>query len=127
MKCFSFQCPNIFSPVIFSNFYIAEDNWGNDVGALKGKTFHKIPTQVKIDLVELPKWLIKLYNKVFLGVDVVLINKIPFMVSVLRNIKFNTVHNMKNINKATLIGVIDAIIAHYSRGGSHINTLLMDY
>ena len=113
-------------PVTISNIEIVEDNWGKDVGALKGIVFHKISTQVKIDLVELPKWSIKLYNKVFLGVDVVLINKIPFMVSVLRNIKFNTVHNMKNIKKATLIGGINAIVAHYSRGGSHINTLLMD-
>ena len=43
------------------------------------------PTKVKMYLVEVQMWLIKLNNKVFITVDVMFIKK-SFMVSVLREI-----------------------------------------
>ena len=62
-----------------------------------------------------PKWLIKLHNKVFIEVDAIFINIMPFMVTVLRNIKFNTVQNMANKKKSTLLGQIDVILSQYRR------------
>ena len=62
-----------------------------------------------------PKWLIKLHNNVFIEVDVIFINIMPFMVTVLRNIKFNTVQNMANKKKSTLLGQIDVILSQYRR------------
>ena len=54
----------------------------------------------------------KIHNKVFITVDVMLINKMTLMVSVWSKIKLNTIENIENINKVTLLGVIDTIIAH---------------
>ena len=50
-------------PLKTSNIEIDEDILGKYIEALKGKTVRKIPTQVKIDFVEVPKWLIKLHKK----------------------------------------------------------------
>ena len=68
----------------------------------------------------------KLHNKVFVAVNLMFINRIPSVVSVFRNITFNTLHNISNRNKATIPGVIDAIIAQYNKLGFCINTLIMD-
>ena len=67
----------------------------------------------------------KLHNKVFVAVNLMFINRIPSVVSVFRNITFNTLHNISNRNKATIPGVIDAIIAQYTKRVFHINTHLM--
>ena len=92
---------------------INKDIWGTDIGALKVKKVHKIPTQVKIDFVKVPKWLIKLHNTVFISVNLIFINRMSFMVSVSKNIKFNAIHNFANMNKGTPLRVIDTIIERY--------------
>ena len=65
--------------------------------------------------VEVPKWLIRMYNKVFIVVNVLLVKSMHFMVSGSSNIKYNTVQDLENRKKATIIGWIDAIIAQYSK------------
>ena len=47
------------------------------------------------------------------------------MVSVWRNVKFNTVQNLANRNKSTLLLVMYSIIDQYMKGGLHNNNLLM--
>ena len=49
------------------------------------------------------------------------------MVSVLRNIKFNTVHNMTNRKNAKLQGVIGEIFVWHRKGEFHISTILMEW
>ena len=75
---------------------------------------------------EVPKWLIKLHNKVFISVDVMFTSRMTSMVSVLRNIKFNAIQNLENRNKATLLGGIDVIIVCYRKGVFNTNNLLID-
>ena len=79
-----------------------------------------------MDFVEVLKWQIKLENNLFVAVDVMVINNMPFIVSVSSNIKFNIVQNQANRNRDTLLGFIDAIIAHYSKVVFRINTILID-
>ena len=113
-------------PATISNIEIAEDIWGRYIEALNGKIVRIRSTQVKMDFVEFPKWLIKLHDKLFITVGMMFINRMPFLISVLRNIKFSTIQKMANIKKATLLGGIGTIIAQYRKGGFHIKTLLLD-
>ena len=64
--------------VTISDIVIAEDILGKDIGALKGNKVYKITTQAKMDSVEVPKWLIKLHNKLFIAVDVIFKKKTFF-------------------------------------------------
>ena len=102
-------------PVMTSDIEIAEDIWGKDVGALKGGKVCKIPTQAKMDFLKVPEWSLKSHNKVFVAFNVMFINRMPFMVSVLRNIKFNTVQKLGKRKKYTLLGGIDTTIAQYRK------------
>ena len=79
-----------------------------------------------MDFVDVPIFLIKLHNKVFISVDVMFVTKMSFIVSVSRNIKFNTVQKLKNKKKSTILVLIDAIIAQYRKLGFHINTIFID-
>ena len=113
-------------PATISNIEIAEDIWGRYIEALNGKIVRIRSTHVKMDFVEFPKWLIKLHDKLFITVGMMFINRMPFLISVLRNIKFSTIQKMANIKKATLLGGIGTIIAQYRKGGFHIKILLLD-
>ena len=113
-------------PATISNIEIAEDIWGRYIEALNGKIVRIRSTHVKMDFVEFPKWLIKLHDKLFITLGMMFINRMPFIISVLRNIKFSTIQKMANIKKATLLGGIGTIIAQYRKGGFHIKTLLLD-
>ena len=59
--------------VTISNKEITEEILGNYIGALEVKTVCKLPTQVKIGFVEVPKWLIKIHKKMLIEVDVMFI------------------------------------------------------
>ena len=75
-------------PVTVRDIETTEYIWRKHIGTRKVKTVRKIPTQVKMEFVEVPKLLLKLHNKLFIGFDVIFINIMPCMVSLLRNIIF---------------------------------------
>jgi hypothetical protein len=60
------------------------------VGSLKGKTVRKRAANVDLRTVDIPASLIIQYQEVVLAADVMFVNKIPFFVTISRDIKFGT-------------------------------------
>ncbi len=70
----------------------AEDIFGPDKGSLQGKTVRKASEQVRSGgLVPISATITDHYRRIVLRVDVLKVNKIPFLVSISRAIKFATV------------------------------------
>jgi hypothetical protein len=83
----------------------AKHIFGPDTGLLEGKTVRKASDQVQSgNLVPIPAMIMAHYRKMVLCVDVKKVNKMPFIVTISRAIKFGTV--------AWLNAKVDTILKH---------------
>jgi hypothetical protein len=88
----------------------AEDIFGPERGSLKGKTVRKASDQVRSgDLVPIPATILAHYRKIVLCVDVMKVNKLPFLVTISRAIKFGTVAWLKNAKADTILQQIKTV------------------
>jgi hypothetical protein len=69
----------------------AELIYGKDLGVIQGKTTRSQAVAVVPDYVKIPPDLFLIHQHVTLCIDIMYINKIPFLLSVSRNIQFTTI------------------------------------
>ncbi len=88
--------------------------------------YRRKPTRVVTDYVDIPRALIGVNSHITVAADVVFVNKVPFLVSVLRNINLVTIEHAPQRNAAKLGSLIHQIVWSYSRASFTIQTILMD-
>ena len=113
-------------PVTIEDILIAEKIYGPDVSGLKGKTTRRKPPRVETDYVALPPDILKNHGKVVLSADILFVQGYPFFVTISRNIKFNTVEDLNNMETNTLVSACRNICNVYTRRGFEVKTTLMD-
>ena len=69
----------------------AEKVYGKDIHALKRKTTRTKPKPVVIDYLVMHKNILENNKNITLSIDIMFVNKIPFVKIISRNIKFTTV------------------------------------
>lgn len=74
-------------PVTKRDIMNAETIYGPDLGSLKGKTTRQRPHTVRVDPVDMPPTMMEEHQEVTICVDIMYVNKIPFLVSLSRKIK----------------------------------------
>jgi hypothetical protein len=105
----------------------AEDIFGPDIGSLKGKTVRQASDQVlSSGLIPIPALIMDHYRKIILGVDVMKVNKMPFLVSISRAIKFGTVAWLKNARADTLMTNIKEVHNVYIKRGFLLEIIEVD-
>ena len=104
----------------------AEQIFGPDIGSLKGKTVQRQPPRVEVTEVTLPPTIHQHYQEVTLGCDIMFVNKIPFLMSIPRHLRFGTAQHIKNQQGATIFNGIRAIHQIYLRRGFQIRNAFMD-
>ena len=88
----------------------AEDIFGPNLGSLKGKTERKASGQMRSGgIIPIPATIMDHYRKVALHVDVMKMNKMPFLVTISCAIKFGTVAFLKNAKIATIMDTIEDV------------------
>jgi hypothetical protein len=92
---------------------------------LEGKFICRQPDAVEINLVLLPKSVEDHYRDVTLAVDVMHVNKIPFLVSISRKIDYSTAHVI-HCMKIPVMDAIKCIRRAYETRGFTIKFLLVD-
>jgi hypothetical protein len=119
------QLPNC--PIGCKDIAAAEEIFGPDLGTLKGKTVQRGGEHVRPTNIAIPATIVSWYRKVTITVDIMKVNKILFIMSISRNIKFGTnkmVPNMKTTTLLDCIKNIKAILLHAKRGFKVTNMMV---
>ena len=61
-----------------------------------------------------------------MSTDIMFINKLPFMVSISRRLKFATIEYLSSKNKIALVTPINKIVNYYRSHGLHVVTMFVD-
>ena len=104
----------------------ADQIFGPDIGSLKGKTVRRQPPRVEVEEVTLPVTIKQHYQEVTLGCDIRFVNKIPFLMSISRHIRFGTAQHITNQQGTTIFNGIRAIHQVYLQRGFRIRNACMD-
>jgi hypothetical protein len=105
----------------------AEHIFGPDIGSLKGKTVRQASDQVQSGgLVPIPAKIMEHYRKVILCVDVMKVNKIPFLVTISRALKFGTTAWLKNAKITTIMSAITDVRNIYLKRGFLLEIVEVD-
>ena len=113
-------------PVNRKDILRAEQIFGPDIGSLKGKTVRRQPPRVQVEEVGLPATIQEHYREVTLACDIMYVNKIPFLMSISRHIRFGTAQHITNQKGTTIFAGIRAIHQVYLQQGFRIRNAFMD-
>jgi Reverse transcriptase (RNA-dependent DNA polymerase)/Zinc knuckle len=113
-------------PISVNDVIVAEDIFGTDIGILKGKTTRTSGIAVGGKPNTLPNTILDHYRDITLAVDVMFVNKISFLVTVSRNIKFATVEMITNMRGETLMKGIQQVSYIYAKRGFRVRSVLVD-
>ena len=78
----------------------ADKSYGKDIHALEGETSRTKPKPVVIDYMVMPKNILENNKNITLSIDIMFVNKIPFVTTISRNIKFTTVEVIQKRTKS---------------------------
>jgi hypothetical protein len=113
-------------PITKEDIMAAEHIFGPDLGAIKGKTVRIGPRKVRIPSVVVPNEILARYHKITLCGDIMFVNKIPFFITISRNIKFGTVEMIMNRQQKTILGAVTQVCQLYKTKGFQVDNILMD-
>ena len=113
-------------PVTFSDVKNAKLIFGPDITSLKGKSVRRKLDSVVTDYVEIPREILVSRKELELSMGIMFINKITFLVSISRRLKFTTIEYLSSKNKTALITTINKIVRYYRSHGLHVVTMFVD-
>jgi hypothetical protein len=114
-------------PIHREDILAAEDIFGPEVGSLKGKTTRMKAPKVEEDRYDgVPAPILSRYHDVTLCVDIMFVNKIPFVVTMSKHIRFITVEAIANRKVPAIWKAIKDVIKIYQQKGFQIKWALMD-
>ena len=113
-------------PITPRDVHITNELFGPDVRSLKRKTTRQAPpivdSPVPVDLTTI----LKHYGEVTLCIDLMYVNKVPLLVTLLQNIKFGTMEAVADRKEATILKCIKGVVTLYRKAGFKVTTALMD-
>ena len=113
-------------PVTVGDVSLSDKFYGKDIHALKGKTTRSKPKEVVIDYMEILKSILESNKNITLSIDIMFVNKIPFVTTISRHIKFTTVEVIQKRTKSQLSKCIKNVVAIYTHRGFKVQHALLD-
>ena len=86
--------------------------FGPDITSLKGKSVRRKPDSVVTYYVEIPMEILNSRKELEVLTDIMFINKLPFLVSIIRGLKFTTIEYLSSKNKISLVTSINKIASY---------------
>jgi len=98
-----------YCPIYQNDILAAKNIFGQDIGALKGKTTQKKPKSVSLKRLNVSPDLLLQYREVTIALDIMIVNKVPYLMSTSRQIRFVTAEMIKNLKRETLMTALKQI------------------
>ena len=113
-------------PINHADIAAADCIFGPNLGALKGKMLkhRSVPVDGKIEGV--PPSILERFQKVVLAINLMFVNKIPFLITVSRSLHFGTVKSLPNHQAPTVTAALTRVVQTYRQHGFCIATTLAD-
>ena len=111
-------------PIWKANIQAAEDIFGPNLGALKGKTVHQPETHVQSHIHGIPPDIMNVHHDFTLTVDIMFVNAIPFLLTNSCNLKFGTVEVLLNQQVLTIKQRLASVVSLYQHWGFRLTTIL---
>jgi hypothetical protein len=111
-------------PIVRQDAINAEDIFGWNLGSLQGKTTQQLLDGITANIMNIPKEIMAQYRGVTLCIDIMFTNKIPFFLSISRNIRFITGTILLNQKATTIIKALKDIYGIYRKCGFRITNIL---
>jgi hypothetical protein len=100
--------------------------YGKDLGSIQGETTRSQHGAVIPNYMNIPPDLFMVHQHVKLCIDILYVNKIPFLLSISRNIQFTTIARLPDRCATTLTNLIRKICKLYERRGFIIAMCFID-
>jgi len=113
-------------PVTTTAIINTRNIFGKDLVSVRGKTVRWAPAPVVGDYVAVPKGVIEKNKTVTLAADVFFVDGIAFLLTVSKNIKFNTAKHEATRTAKSLSKHLDCVIQVYTQAGFSVRTILID-
>jgi hypothetical protein len=114
------------NPVQRADIKDAEKIYCTNLGSLKGKTATRKGITVASQITGVPPVIKQKYKNVTLCIDLLFVNKIPFLLMISRRLHFGSVENLNNRQVPTIRKGLHKVLAQYKRRGFHITAIHTD-
>ena len=113
-------------PVTRRDVMLAEKIFGPELGNLKGKTVRRSGIPARTNIIDLPPHIMEHYRQVTIAADIMFVNRIAFIVTISRCIKFTTCEMIKDLKSQTICTAIKHVINIYRARGFEVSYIMMD-
>ena len=114
------------SPINWADIRADKDIFGPNLGALRGKTPARRSTVVSGGQDGVPPDILDRHRDLVVSMDIFFINKIPFLLTTLRNLHFGTIEAIPNHQVSTVLQAIQRMLAIYHARGFRVRTIPAD-
>ena len=113
-------------PITFSDVKNAKLIFGPDITSLKGKSVRCKTDIVVTDFVDIPREILESRKELEVSTYIMFINKLLFLVSLSRQLKFTTIEYLSSKNDIALVTSMNKIVSYYRSHGLHVGTMFVD-
>ena len=113
-------------PLTKVDIQAAEDIYGPNLGALKGKTVDRPNPHVPAGVDHVPTSIMDVHHSVTLAIDIIFINNVAFLITTSRNLKFGTVEAISNHQITTIVSKLKSVCQIYHHRGFRVTMILGD-
>jgi len=104
----------------------AEHLFGKNIGALKGKTPYRHEPHVSGKMDSVPRQVRERFRRVTMGLDIMFVNKVPFLITYSNGIRFGTVANIPGRTAPQVAAALNLTLRIYHRRGMRIGMVKAD-
>ena len=117
------------SPVTREAVHNTIKMWGPSVPSMKGKTTRSSPDSVDINVEHItiiPPYILENHANIVLCVDVMKVNKVPFLAIIGTIVKFGSVSELRNMKTLTITAVLTVALQIYHNTGFRVICIAYD-
>ncbi len=113
-------------PVTMNAVTNAHQIFGPDLAGVRGRMVWRTPESVTTNYVQIPRAILEQHQLVTLAVDIMFVNRVPFLVSVARGLNLVTAEFTPSRTAKQLAAGITWMMDLYACRGFQVGTVLMD-